>query len=216
MGTLTKSFGAAGGYVAASREVIQKLRLHNATQVYAESMSPVVLSQIETSLRIIAGEICGDEGLERLQRLAFNSRYLRLGLRRLGFIIYGNDDSPIIPYVSYIPCLPNTNAVCSLLLYNPAKMPAFSHEMLKRNIAVVVVGYPATPLVESRVRFCISAAHTKEDLDKVLIACDEVGDLLQLKFAPVVREFKENSDTEKKWKIADVLATGVEDAKQNV
>jgi 7-keto-8-aminopelargonate synthetase-like enzyme len=46
----------------------------------------------------------------------------------------GHDDSPIIP----------------LLLYNPAKMPAFSHEMLRRKIAVVIVGYPATPLVQSR------------------------------------------------------------------
>lgn len=39
--------------------------------------------------------------------------------------------------------------------------------MLKRNIGVVVVGFPATPIIESRVRFCISAAHTKEILDKV-------------------------------------------------
>jgi len=118
-------------------------------------------------LRCITGDEPGTDGEERLQRLAFNSRYLRLGLKRLGFIIYGHDDSPIIP----------------LLLYNPAKMPAFSHEMLKRKIAVVIVGYPATPLVQSRVRFCVSAAHTKDDLDRLLRACDEVGDILQLKFS---------------------------------
>lgn len=39
--------------------------------------------------------------------------------------------------------------------------------MLKRNIGVVVVGFPATPIIESRARFCISAAHTKEMLDRV-------------------------------------------------
>lgn len=39
--------------------------------------------------------------------------------------------------------------------------------MLDRGFAVVVVGFPATPLVESRVRFCISAAHTEEQLLKV-------------------------------------------------
>ena len=39
--------------------------------------------------------------------------------------------------------------------------------MLKRNVAVVVVGFPATPLIESRTRFCLSAAHTREMLDKV-------------------------------------------------
>lgn len=55
--------------------------------------------------------------------------------------------------------------------------------MLRRKtpIIVVVVAYPATPLVTSRVRFCVSASHTKEDIDIVLRACDEVGDWLDLK-----------------------------------
>lgn len=44
---------------------------------------------------------------------------------------------------------------------------AFGREMLKRNIGVVVVGFPATPIIESRARFCLSAAHTKEMLDTV-------------------------------------------------
>ena len=39
--------------------------------------------------------------------------------------------------------------------------------MLKRNIGVVVVGFPATPIIESRARFCLSAAHTRETLDTV-------------------------------------------------
>lgn len=44
---------------------------------------------------------------------------------------------------------------------------AFGREMLRRNIGVVVVGFPATPIIESRARFCLSAAHTKEILDTV-------------------------------------------------
>lgn len=44
---------------------------------------------------------------------------------------------------------------------------AFGREMLKRNIGVVVVGFPATPIIESRARFCISAAHSKDMLDRV-------------------------------------------------
>ena len=44
---------------------------------------------------------------------------------------------------------------------------AFGREMLKRNIGVVVVGFPATPIIESRARFCLSAAHTRETLDTV-------------------------------------------------
>ena len=42
-----------------------------------------------------------------------------------------------------------------------------SRELLKRGIAGVVVGFPATSILESRARFCISAAHTREQLDKV-------------------------------------------------
>lgn len=42
--------------------------------------------------------------------------------------------------------------------------------MLKRNIGVVVVGFPATPIIESRARFCLSAAHTREMLDTVSVS----------------------------------------------
>ncbi|CAF4431018.1 unnamed protein product, partial [Rotaria magnacalcarata] len=47
--------------------------------------------------------------------------------------------------------------------------------MLRRGIAVVTVGFPATKLLEARVRFCISAAHTRQMLDTALMAIDEVG-----------------------------------------
>jgi serine palmitoyltransferase len=226
MGTLTKSFGANGGYLAGDKALIDKLRVTNAGASHGESPSPLVLMQISSSLRIITGELVPGQGEERLQRLAFNSRYLRLGLKRLGFIIYGHDDSPIIP----------------LLLYNPAKMPAFSHEMLRRKISVVVVGYPATPLVSSRARFCVSAAHTKDDLDRLLSACDVIGDLLQLKFSSGIaggalptpdayrresayaRKVTEKSKaaltqptervvTPPRWKLEDVLRRGVQDVK---
>ena len=167
MGTFTKSFGANGGYVAGDKAIINKLRCSSAGVLYGESPTPGVLAQIIAALRLINGELVPGQGEERLQRIAFNSRYLRLGLKRLGFIVYGHDDSPIIP----------------VLLYHPAKMPAFSHEMLKRKISVVVVGYPATPLISSRARFCVSASHNKDDMDRLLSACDEIGNVLQLKFA---------------------------------
>jgi len=167
MGTLTKSFGANGGYVAAEKDIITKLKSTNAATLLGESPTPPVLVQILASLKMISGELFPGQGEERLQRIAFNSRYLRLGLKRLGFIVYGHDDSPIVP----------------IMLYSPGKMSAFSHEMLKRRISVVIVGYPATPLISSRARFCVSAAHNKDDMDRLLAACDEAGDILQLKFS---------------------------------
>jgi serine palmitoyltransferase len=218
MGTLTKSFGANGGYVAAEKHIVDKLRSSNAATLLGESPTPAVLMQILAALKMITGELYPGQGEERLQRLAFNSRYLRLGLKRLGYIVYGHDDSPIIPVV----------------LYSPGKMASFSHEMLKRKISVVVVGYPATPLISSRARFCVSAAHNKDDMDRLLAACDEVGDILQLKFSTGVagglpplpegvtpeteQEWRKANGLEgaiepPRWALEDVIACGVADAK---
>jgi len=55
-----------------------------------------------------------------------------------------------------------------MLIFEPSKLCCFSRKCLENNVAVVVVGYPATPLNFSRVRFCISAAHTIQDLDFAL------------------------------------------------
>ena len=66
----------------------------------------------------------------------------------------------------------------TLLLY---LFSAFSRESLARGLAVVVVGYPATPIITSRVRFCISASHTRADLDLVLEKVSEIGDILGMK-----------------------------------
>lgn len=129
----------------------------------------------------------GAEGSTRLRRLAFNSRYLHNGLNKLGFITYGHPASPIVP----------------LLLFNPGKMNMF-HRMMKHRqtpIVVVVVAYPATPLVTSRVRFCVSAAHTKEDVDTVLRSCDEIGDVLDLKHGIKKSE---------RWSIEDVCSRAVD------
>lgn len=223
MGTFTKSFGAAGGYIAGNKTLIDSLRLRGHLGPYAEAMTPPVLTQVissmssimgiapsstSTSLTIDAPRIhpgpvpvsslppwlslpptlaSGAEGRERLRRLAFNSRYLHNGLIKLGFITYGHPASPIVP----------------LLLFNPGKMNMFHRMMRDRStpIVVVVVAYPATPLVKSRVRFCVSASHTKDDVDTVLMACDDIGDVLDLKHG--IRRSE-------RWSLERVLESAVE------
>ncbi|ANZ76894.1 BA75_03809T0 [Komagataella pastoris] len=203
MGTFTKSFGATGGYIAADKAIIDRLKLDLTTNTYGESMSPAVLTQIITSLKIIDGQLNGNEGKERLQRIAFNSRYLRLGLKRLGFIVYGADDSPVIP----------------LLLYLPPKMPAFSRMMYDRKVAVVVVGYPATDITSSRIRFCVSSSLKKEDIDYLLKCCDEIGDTLFLKFSTGIAGGEKHPGDYKKgipprWSLKEVLEKTPEDCKK--
>ncbi|OCT65118.1 hypothetical protein XELAEV_18041357mg [Xenopus laevis] len=167
MGTFTKSFGSAGGYIGGSKVLIDYLRAHSHSSAYATSMSPPVAQQIISSMKCIMGEDGSTVGRKHVEQLAENTKYFRHRLTEMGFIIYGNSDSPVVP----------------LMLYMPAKIGAFGREMLKRNIGVVVVGFPATPIIESRARFCVSAAHTKEMLDAALREINEVGDLLQLKYS---------------------------------
>jgi serine palmitoyltransferase len=69
-----------------------------------------------------------------------------------------------------------------LSIYYPAAIAAFSRECLKRGVGVVVVGSPATDIIGSRARFCLSAAHTRKDLDFGLQAISEAGDICNLKF----------------------------------
>ncbi|KAL3873457.1 hypothetical protein ACJMK2_036572 [Sinanodonta woodiana] len=167
MGTFTKSFGASGGYIGGTKRLINHLRLHSHAAMYSLSMPPPVVQQIISSMRIIMGLDGTNEGKKRIQQLKWNLRYLRRRLNEMGFIIYGNKDSPVVP----------------LLIYMPSKIAALSRECLARGVGIVVVGFPATPIIESRARFCLSAAHTKEMLDRAIEVLDEVGDLLRLKYS---------------------------------
>lgn len=83
MGTFTKSFGAAGGYVAASREIVAHLRARNHGSVYAESMTPPVVQQVLTSMKVILGEDGTTDGKHRLTQINDNSRFFRQQLRKL-------------------------------------------------------------------------------------------------------------------------------------
>ncbi|UJR28624.1 hypothetical protein I4U23_009857 [Adineta vaga] len=165
MGTFTKSFAAAGGYIAGKKELIDHIRISSHSAVYAASMSPPVAEQIICVLNLLIDKDEEHEGHQRINQLAWNTSYFRQRLTKMGFIVYGHPHSPVVP----------------ALLYSPSKIAAFNREMLKRGVAVVTVGFPATPLVLGRVRFCLSASHTKEMLDEVLKNAEEVGDLLNMR-----------------------------------
>ncbi|XP_076306408.1 serine palmitoyltransferase 2-like [Tachypleus tridentatus] len=165
MGTFTKSFGSAGGYIAGTKKLIDHLRIHSHSAVYANSMSAPVAQQIVSCMKIIMGKDGTDIGQTKIQQLAWNTQYVRKNLRKMGFIVYGHDYSPVVP----------------ILLYLPTKIVALVRNLMKRGVATVGVGFPATPLLESRARLCMSAAHTKEMLDEALKVIDEVGDIICIK-----------------------------------
>jgi serine palmitoyltransferase len=161
MGTFSKAFGAVGGYVAASVDVVRAIRSATSATM-SELPSPAVLAQISACLLGFQSPDCQ----ARFHRLARNTAMLRKGLRDFGFTVYGDDASPVVP----------------LILYSVGKMAAFSRAMLEKGIAVVVVAYPATSFHTARARLCVSAVHTEADIETVLTACDELGDRLLIRY----------------------------------
>lgn len=168
MGTFTKSFGSCGGYIAGSKELIAYLKQAHPAHLYATAMSPPAAAQILSALQVILGEDGSDRGARKLAQLRENCNWFRRQLRSIGCEVLGDEDSPVLP----------------IMLYNPAKIPAFSRECLKRNVAVVVVGFPATPLLLSRARICISASHSRADLEFAFKVIAEVTKLVALDYMP--------------------------------
>ncbi|KAF3966922.1 hypothetical protein CMV_009009, partial [Castanea mollissima] len=148
MGTFTKSFGSCSGYIAGSKELIQYVKYTCPAHLYATSMSSPAAEQIISAIKVILGEDGNSRGAQKLARVRENSNFFRLELQKMGFEVLGDNDSPVMP----------------IMLYNPEKIVAFSRECLKQNVAVVIVAFPATPLLLGRARICLSASHTKEEL----------------------------------------------------
>lgn len=102
MGTFTKSFGSAGGYIAGSKTLINFLRVNSHAHCYATSMSPPVAQQVLTSMSIIMGKDGTREGQRRINQLARNTNYFRRRLAQIGVITYGHEDSPVVPMLVYL------------------------------------------------------------------------------------------------------------------
>lgn len=184
MGTFTKSFGSCGGYLAASKEVIDSLKANGAAQLYAGAMSPPATMQVLAALRLIQNKDGSGRGPEKLKALRENSNYFRAALLRMGCTVLGDWDSPVMP----------------IMLYHPGKIAAFGQRTLERGIAAVVVGFPATPLLTSRARICISASHTKADLDRAIAALDEVADECAIKYSAPQKDCRAPvAQLESKW-----------------
>jgi len=166
MGTFTKAFGSVGGYISGSKELIAFLRHSSYGSLYASAMSPACAQQSLGALRIVMGEDGTQEGQKRILKLHENSNFFRSTLANMGFHVFGDHDSPVVP----------------MMVYHPVKLGVLSRELLARGIAVVIVGFPVTPLLLARVRFCISSAHTREDLQYATEQISLLGDALCFKF----------------------------------
>ncbi|MEO7166190.1 MAG: aminotransferase class I/II-fold pyridoxal phosphate-dependent enzyme [Chthoniobacterales bacterium] len=144
-GTFSKAFGALGGFVAGSRETLQYLRFYAHPYVYSCALPPVVVAAILKALEI------GVSQPELRTRLWENADYFRGHLQGLG-IDTGNSNTYVMPIV----------------IGDRERMYRAGHELRSRGLWVAPVDYPAVPQDRICFRACVTALHTRADLDEAL------------------------------------------------
>ncbi len=144
-GTFSKAFGALGGFVAGSRETLQYLRFYAHPYVYSCALPPVVVAAILKALEI------GLSQPELRTRLWENADYFRGQLQGLG-IDTGNSNTYVMPIV----------------IGDRERMYRAGHELRSRGLWVAPVDYPAVPQDRICFRACVTALHTRADLDEAL------------------------------------------------
>lgn len=156
--TLGKALGgAAGGFTAAARPVVEYLEQRSRPLLFSNALPPTVAASALASVRFL------QEHPERVTRLHENARYFRGRLKELGFKPL-DGDTPIIPVI-----VGETSAAIRM-----------SQELLAEGIFVTGFGFPVVPDGKARIRCQISAAHSRADLDAVLAALAKVGKRMKL------------------------------------
>ncbi len=153
MGTFSKVFSVTGGFVTASKSIINYLRFFARSHMFSASLSPVTIATVLAGLDTIEKEP------ELLASLQDNVNYTTQGLRKLGFNI--NSTTGIIP----------------LKVPEQMNIRKASYEFHRRGIFLNSVEYPAVPISQQRFRISIMATHKKEDIDKLLQTVEEVWSL---------------------------------------
>jgi len=108
--------------------------------------------QITSALKLIRGDDGSGRGAAKVKQLHDNANYFRRRLLDMGLHVLGDWDSPVMP----------------IMVYHIGLLATLSRLLYARHIAMVVVGFPATALLLCRCRVCISASHSREDLDYAL------------------------------------------------
>ena len=150
MGTFSKTFAVTGGFVAASKSIINYLRFFARSYMFSASLPPTVVATVLAALDVMEKEP------ELHQRLQDNINYTASCLRQLGFP--ANTLTPIFP------------------LMVPAEMNIrdASFEFHQKGIFVNSIEYPAVPKSQQRFRISIMATHTKDDIDRLMEVIAEI------------------------------------------
>ena len=154
MGTLSKSFGSCGGYIAGCKEVIEYLKYTAPGFVYSVGLSPPNCAAALAALRLL-----GEEP-QRVARVQANSRmFLRLAKER-GLDTGMSDNTPVVP----------------IIIGNSLNALRLSRRLFEAGINVQPILYPAVAEKATRLRFFVTSLHTEDQIRKTI---DEVATQLQ-------------------------------------
>jgi glycine C-acetyltransferase len=144
-GTFSKAFGALGGFVAGSKETLQYLRFYAHPYVYSCALPAVVIAAILKALELGTGQP------ELRAQLWENADYFHAQLRELGLDTGAS-----------------TTYVMPIVIGDRERMYRLGHQLRRRGLWVAPVDYPAVPQNRICFRACVTAKHTRADLDEAL------------------------------------------------
>ena len=157
-GTLGKALGGAmGGYTTAKKEIIEILRQRSRPYLFSNSLAPAIVG---ASIKVF--ELLEKDTTLR-DKLEWNTNYFKEGIKKAGFDII-DGDSAIVP----------------VMLYDAKLSQIMADELLKKGIYVIGFFFPVVPKDKARIRVQLSAAHSREHLDKAILAFTEVGKALKI------------------------------------
>jgi glycine C-acetyltransferase len=152
VGTMSKAFGVMGGVVAGSPVIVEWLRQRGRPFLFSSAMTVPDVAACLAAVDLL------EQSTELVDRLWGNAGYFKAGMKDLGFDT-GVSTTPITP----------------VMLGEAPLAQQFSRELFAAGVFAMPLGFPTVPQGKARIRVMISAAHSKEDLDKGLQAFATVG-----------------------------------------
>jgi glycine C-acetyltransferase len=152
-GTLGKALGgASGGFTSGKKEIIDLLRQRSRPYLFSNTLAPSI-----TGASIAVFDLLS-QTTELRDQLETNTQYFREQITAAGFDIK-----------------PGTHPIVPIMLYDAVVSQTMAEKLLEKGIYVIGFYYPVVPKGQARIRVQISAAHTREHLDKAIQAFTEVG-----------------------------------------
>jgi glycine C-acetyltransferase len=151
-GTLGKALGgASGGYTSARKEIVDLLRQRSRPYLFSNTLAPPIVAASLKALELLEG------GAGLRSQLHDNTQLFRSSMTELGFDVLPGDH-PIVP-----------------VMYGDAALAARTADaMLERGVYVIAFSYPVVPKGQARIRTQMSAAHSRQDIERAIAAFADV------------------------------------------